>query len=128
MFRIPLALAFCLSLAAGAQAQDAGNGERVFAACKLCHQLGVDAKSVAGPELNGIIGRRAGTVAGFAYSAANKSADITWTGETLAAFLRDPKGVLPGNKMLYAGLKDDQKIADLIAFLRQYDANGRKAP
>ena len=53
MFRIPLALAFCLSLAAGAQAQDAGNGERVFAACKLCHQLGVDAKSVAGPELNG---------------------------------------------------------------------------
>ena len=128
MFRTPFALSLCLGLAAGAQAQDAGNGERVFAACKLCHQLGVDAKSAAGPELNGILGRRAGAVAGFAYSAANKSADIVWTGETLSAFLRDPKGVLPGNKMLYAGLKDDQKIADLIAFLRQYDASGRKAP
>ena len=73
MFRIPLALSLCLSLAAGAQAQDAGNGERVFAACKLCHQLGVDAKSAAGPELNGILGRRAG-------DARHRSGSRLWAG------------------------------------------------
>lgn len=109
-----------------AQAQDAAAGEKVFAVCKACHQIGETAKNSVGPELNGLIGRHSGSVAGYSYSAANKNSGITWDEATFREYIKDPKAKIPGTKMVFAGLKDDKKIDDLIAFLKQFDASGKK--
>ncbi|MDH6257599.1 cytochrome c family protein [Bradyrhizobium sp. BR13661] len=108
------------------RAQDAAAGEKVFVVCKACHQIGDNAKNVVGPVLNGIIGRKAGSVPGYAYSAANKDSGITWDEPTFREYIKDPKAKVPGTKMVYAGLKDEQKISDLLAFLKQFDADGKK--
>jgi cytochrome c len=108
------------------RAQDAAAGEKVFAVCKACHQIGETAKNGVGPILNGIIGRKSGSIAGYSYSAANKDSGITWDEATFREYIKDPKAKIPGTKMIYAGLKDEQKISDLIAFLKQYDADGKK--
>jgi cytochrome c len=108
------------------RAQNAEAGEKIFAVCKACHQIGETAKNSVGPVLNGLIGRKAGSVAGYSYSAANKDSGITWDEATFREYIRDPKAKIPGTKMIYAGLKDEQKITDLIAFLKQYDADGKK--
>ncbi len=109
-----------------AQAQDAAAGEKVFAVCKACHQIGETAKNSVGPELNGLIGRHSGSVAGYSYSAANKNSGLTWDEATFREYIKDPKAKIPGTKMVYAGLKDEKKIDDLIAFLKQFDASGKK--
>lgn len=109
-----------------AQAQDAAAGEKVFAVCKACHQIGETAKNSVGPELNGLIGRHSGSVAGYNYSAANKNSGLTWDEATFREYIKDPKAKIPGTKMVYAGLKDEKKIDDLIAFLKQFDASGKK--
>lgn len=109
-----------------AHAQDAAAGEKVYAPCRSCHQIGPTAKNAVGPVHNGLIGRKAGTFPGYTYSAANKDSGLTWDEETFRRYIKDPKGVIPGTKMAYAGIKDDQKITDLIAFLKQYDAQGNK--
>jgi cytochrome c len=109
-----------------AGAQDAAAGEKVFAVCKACHQIGENAKTAVGPVLNGVIGRKAGTVAGYAYSAANKDSGITWDEPTFREYIKDPKAKVPGTKMIYAGLKDEQKVNDLLAYLKQFDADGKK--
>jgi cytochrome c len=109
-----------------ASAQDAAAGEKVFSTCKLCHQIGENAKNAVGPVLNGVIGRKAGTVAGYSYSDANKNSGITWDEVTFREYIKDPKAKVPGTKMAYAGLKDEQKINDLLAFLKQFDADGKK--
>lgn len=109
-----------------ARAQDAAAGEKVFAVCKACHQIGENAKNAVGPVLNGIIGRKAGNVPGYSYSAANKGSGITWDEPTFREYIKDPKAKIPGTKMIYAGLKDEQKTNDLIAFLKQFDADGKK--
>jgi cytochrome c len=111
-----------------ALAQDAGAGEKVFVPCRACHQIGESAKNAVGPILNGVIGRKAGTVEGYNYSTANKNSGLTWDEATFREYIKDPKAKVPGTKMVYAGLKDEQKISDLIAFLKQYDAAGKKAP
>ena len=108
------------------RAQDAAAGEKVFAVCKACHQIGENAKNAVGPVLNGIIGRKSGSIAGYSYSAANENSGITWDEATFREYIKDPKAKIPGTKMIYAGLKDEQKISDLIAFLKQYDADGKK--
>jgi cytochrome c len=108
------------------RAQDAAAGEKVFVVCKACHQIGDNAKNVVGPVLNGIIGRKAGSVSGYAYSAANKDSGITWDEPTFREYIKDPKAKIPGTKMVYAGLKDEQKVSDLIAYLKQFDADGKK--
>lgn len=109
-----------------AQAQDAAAGEKIFAVCKACHQIGETAKNAVGPELNGLIGRPAGSAPGYNYSTANKNSGLTWDEATFREYIKDPKAKVPGTKMIYAGLKDDQKITDLIAFLKQFDASGKK--
>lgn len=110
-----------------AQAQDAANGEKVFAQCRACHQIGPNAKNAVGPLLNGVIGRKAGTVEGYNYSPANKNSGLTWDEATFTDYIKDPKAKVPGTKMVYAGLKDEQRIKDLIAYLKQFDAQGQKA-
>ena len=127
MRRLVVSVAAVLWLAASASAQDPAKGEKIFVTCKTCHQIGEGAKNAIGPELNGIIGRKAGSVAGYSYSDANKNSGITWDGANLAEYLKDPKAKVPGTKMVFAGIKDDKKIQDLIAFLKQFDAAGKKA-
>ena len=109
-----------------ARAQDAAAGEKVFGVCKMCHQIGDGAKNAVGPVLNGVIGRQAGSVAGYNYSDANKKSGITWDEATFREYIKDPKAKVPGTKMIYAGLKDEQKTNDLVAFLKQFDADGKK--
>lgn len=108
------------------RAQDAVAGEKVFAVCKACHQIGENAKNVVGPTLNGLIGRKAGSVPGYSYSVANKDSGITWEESTFREYIKDPKAKIPGTKMIYAGLKDEKRTTDLIAFLKQFDADGKK--
>lgn len=110
----------------GAHAQDAAAGEKVFAQCRACHQVGEKAKNVVGPVMNGLFGRTAGTVEGYSYSAANKNSGITWTEEVFAEYIKNPRAKIPGTKMIYAGLKDEKRIADLTAYLKQFDASGKK--
>lgn len=107
---------------AGAQAQDSAAGEKVFAQCKACHQVGPAARSAVGPPLNGLFGRAAGKVAGYNYSAANKNSNLTWDDATFADYIKNPKAKVPGTKMTYPGLKDDEKIRNLIAYLHTFDS------
>ena len=122
-----LSIAVCFVGIGAAEAQDAAAGEKTFAQCRACHQIGESAKNAVGPVLNGLFGRKAGSVEGYSYSAANKNSGITWDEATFAEYIKDPKAKVPGTKMIYAGLKDEQRIKDLIAFLKQFDATGKKA-
>ncbi len=98
-----------------AAAQDAAQGQQVFKQqCALCHDV-TPGKNRVGPSLAGIVGRQSGSIPGFPYSDSNKNAGITWTAESLAPYLQNPRGVVAGTKMAYAGLKDDKKRNDLIA-------------
>lgn len=108
-------------------AQSAEKGERVFAQCRACHQIGETAKNLVGPQLNGVFGRKTGTVEGYGYTEANKNANITWDEATFREYMLDPKGKIPGTKMAFAGIKNPQQITDLIAYLKQFDATGKKA-
>jgi cytochrome c len=117
---------FAVAGAGEVRAQDAAAGEKVFGVCKMCHQIGDNAKNAVGPVLNGVIGRKAGSAAGYSYSDANKNSGITWDEATFRDYIKDPKAKVPGTKMIYAGLKDEQKTNDLVAFLKQFDADGKK--
>lgn len=100
-----------------AHAQDAAAGETVFKRqCAICHAV-VQGKNMIGPSLAGIVGRKAGTVPNFRYSAANRDSGITWDAAQLDPYLTNPKAVIPGTIMAYAGQKDAKQRADLIAYL-----------
>ncbi len=122
-----LLLAAALSFAAShAFAQDIANGEDVFKKCRACHAIGTGAKNLVGPQLNGLVGRKSGSSEGFPYSEANKSSGVTWDKETFLKYIKDPKGFMPGNKMAFAGVKDEQDAADLFAYIAQFNADGSK--
>jgi cytochrome c2 len=100
-----------------AKAQDAAAGQAVFKTqCSICHSV-VAGKNMMGPSLFGVVGRPAGHVPGFHYSAANKGSGLTWDAATLNRFIASPQTVVPKTIMPYPGLKDDKKRADLIAYL-----------
>ena len=122
-----LAAALVAVAPAAALAQDAAAGEKIFAQCRACHQVGPTAKNAVGPVLNGLFGRKSGTIEGYAYSEPNKNSGITWDEATFADYIKDPRAKIPGTKMVYPGLKDEQRIKDLIAYLKQFDATGKKA-
>lgn len=117
--------ALALAVAAPAFAEgDAESGEKVYRKCKSCHMVGEDAENRLGPLLNGIVGAPAGAVEGFGYSDAitEKAAEgLVWTEENLAAYLAKPKDFIPGNKMSFAGLRKDDDIADVIAYLATFE-------
>ncbi len=118
MRRTLLSVIATLSLVTPALADgDAAQGEKVFGKCKACHEFA--AKNKVGPTLHGVIGRKAGTVEGFKYSEAMVNSGITWDVTTLTAYLKDPKGYVPGNKMAFAGLKKDEEVVDVIAYIQQ---------
>jgi cytochrome c len=120
-------VAFVLLGSGTALAQDPAAGEKVFTQCRACHQVGETAKNAVGPILNGLFGRKSGTIEGYNYSAANKNSGITWDEATFREYIKDPKAKIPGTKMVFAGVKDEQRITDLIAYLKQFDASGKKA-
>ncbi len=109
-----------------AVAQDAAAGEKVFAKCKICHQIGEGAKNMVGPVLDGVVGRKAGSYPDYHYSDANKKSGITWDEANLKKYLKDPKGVVPGTKMVFPGLQSDDDIANVIAYLKQFGPDGKK--
>jgi cytochrome c len=127
MVRITALAALLCTLAAGAWAQDVAAGEKSFAKCRACHQVGPTAKNGVGPVLNGLFGRKAGTVPGFAYTAQNRDSGIVWEPAVFAEYIRDPKAKIPGTRMVFAGIKNEQEVKDLTAYLQQFDAEGKKA-
>lgn len=105
-----------------AASQDALAGEKTFAKCKVCHVADTDQNKI-GPSLKGVIGRPAGTLEGYKYSAAMADAGkggMVWDAATLTTYLHDPKGLVKGTKMAFAGLKVDKDVADVIAYLKQF--------
>jgi len=98
----------------------AESGESAFQACLQCHATKAGVNRV-GPSLAGIVGRKAGTVAGYNYSAANANIDIVWTEENLFDFLANPNRVIDGTKMIFSGLLDIQERADIIAYMKSLD-------
>jgi len=104
------------------QAQDAAAGEKVFTKCKVCHVADADTNKI-GPSLQGVIGRIAGTHPDFKYSEAMIAAGasgVKWDEPTLTAYLHDPKALVKGTKMAFAGLKKDEDVANVIAYLKQF--------
>lgn len=122
--QILLAAVATVLISAPAWAQDAEAGKKVFNKCMACHAVGPGAKNKVGPELNGLFGRPAGSVEGYAYSKANKESGITWTEETFTTYIQDPRGVVKGTKMAFAGIKDEKQIADLVAYLKTFGPTG----
>ncbi len=110
-----------------AVAQDAAAGEKVFGKCKICHQIGEGAKNAVGPVLNGVVGRKAGTIEGYSYSSANKDSGLTWDEATLKEYLKNPRGKVPGTKMIFPGLTSEKDIDDVIAYLKQFGPDGKKS-
>lgn len=119
------AIVFAASTGA-ASAQDAAAGEQSFKKCIACHSIGEGAKNKVGPELNGLDGRKSGTVEGFNYSDANKGAAITWGEAVFKDYIKDPRGKIPGTKMVFAGIKNEQEVNDLWAYLKQFGPDGAK--
>ena len=106
--------------AARAQVGDAARGERVFATqCKACHTLENGGSNAAGPNLYGLMARRSGAARGYGFSEAMRRFAIEWNDQTLANYLRDPKGDMPGTKMIFAGIKRPDQLADVIAYLKE---------
>jgi cytochrome c len=104
--------------------QDIAAGEQSFKKCLPCHAVGEGAKNKVGPELNGLDGRKAGAVADYNYTEANKNSGITWNETTFKEYIRDPRAKIPGTKMVFAGIRNEQEATALWAYLKQFDANG----
>jgi cytochrome c len=107
-----------------AMAQDVAKGENSFHKCLPCHSIGDGAENKIGPELNGLDGRHSGSVDGFDYSDANKNSGIVWNEAKFKEYIQDPRGVVPGTKMIFAGIKNPQEINDLWAYVSQFKADG----
>jgi cytochrome c len=120
-----LVLVVSSAAATGALAQDVAAGKTSFNKCMACHRIGEGAKNLVGPELNGLDGRKAGTVEGYNYSDANKNSGITWNEAQFKEYIKDPKAKIPGTKMAFAGIKNEKEINDLWAFISQYDKDGK---
>lgn len=122
---VPLAALAALVLAGAAPpaaAQDAAAGQRVFNQCRACHTVDRGGRNGVGPNLHGVVERKAGAVEGFRYSGPMREkaeGGLAWTEDNLRAYLRNPKEVVPGGSMAYPGLRNEQQLNDLVAYLKQ---------
>jgi cytochrome c2 len=113
------AATFALGIGTAHAAGDAAAGKKVFNKCRACHKVEEGKKSPVGPNLFGVFGREAGAGDFKRYSKAMKNSGITWDEETIGAYLKDPKGYIPKNKMAFPGLKKDKDVANVIAYLKE---------
>ncbi|MBS0274052.1 MAG: c-type cytochrome [Proteobacteria bacterium] len=104
-------------LASQAQAADAENGATVFQRCAICHSNTRGAGARIGPNLFGVVGRKAGTMPDFPYSAAMKKAGFVWTPDKLMAYVQHPQQVVPGNRMAFAGITSKKDAHELVEYL-----------
>ena len=109
-----------------AKAQDLAAGEQSFRKCFPCHSIGPDAKNKVGPVLNGLDGRKSGTVEGYSYTDANKNSGIIWSQQAFAEYIKNPMARIKGTKMVFAGIKNEKEIANLWAYISQFKADGSK--
>jgi cytochrome c len=125
MKKLILSALVVIASSAAALAEDAAAGKTLFNKCLACHAIGEGAKNKVGPELNGLDGRKSGSAPDYNYSDANKNSGITWSEAQFKEYIKDPKAKIPGTKMVFAGIKNDQEVNDLWAFLAQYDKDGK---
>jgi cytochrome c len=126
---IALPMLMLLASTSASLAQDAAAGEKVFKKCQTCHNIGEGAKIKVGPPLNGIVGRPAATWEGFAYSKAAKDhAPITgtWDADKIFTYLADPNKFLGGPSKMVFKLPSEQERKDVIAYVSQFDIDGKK--
>ena len=114
-----------IAAASAALAQDADAGKASFNKCLACHAVGEGAKNKVGPLLNGLDGRKSGTVEGYSYSKANKNSGITWNKDVFLEYIRDPKAKIPGTKMAFAGIKNEKEANALWDYVSQFDKDGK---
>jgi cytochrome c len=108
-----------------ANAQDVAAGKTSFNKCLACHAIGENAKNKVGPELNGLDGRKSGTVEGYSYSDANKNSGITWNEKEFKEYIKAPKAKIPGTKMAFAGITKESEVDSLWAYIAQFDKDGK---
>ncbi|MGZ5897158.1 MAG: c-type cytochrome [Xanthobacteraceae bacterium] len=120
-----LALAAAIVLISPVMAQDIDAGERSFRKCTPCHSIGPDAANKLGPVLNGLDGRKSGSVENYSYSDANKNSGITWNETEFLDYITDPKAKIPNTKMIFPGIKTEKERKDLWAYLKQFDKVGK---
>lgn len=120
-------LAFIAPVAAARADGDPAAGEAIFKQkCSVCHKIGEGAKNAVGPNLSGVVGRHSGIEEGYSYSDANKNSGLVWDVATLNTYLTNPKALVPGTKMIFAGLPKEEDRANVIAYLSQFNADGSK--
>ena len=121
-FVAPLLLCAVMFAAPAYADGDAAAGQKIYAQCRACHSLEAG-KNGLGPSLKGVVGRKAASVESFkTYSPAMQKSGVTWTEDNIKKYLADPKGFVPGNRMVYAGLKKPEDVENVIAYIKQESA------
>jgi len=123
---LAVAGAVIVASASGAWAQDLAAGENSFKKCLPCHSVGADAKNKVGPVLNGLEGRKSGTIEGYSYTDANKNSGITWGEEVFREYIKDPRGKIPGTKMVFAGIKNENEANNLWTYVSSFAKDGKQ--
>ena len=125
MRRLIVGVVVVAATSAAALGQDIEAGQTSFKKCQVCHDVGEAAKNKIGPILNGLDGRKSGSVDGHSYSEANKNSGITWSETTFKEYINDPRAKIPDTKMVFPGIKNEKEAGDLWAYLKQFDQNGK---
>jgi cytochrome c len=118
-------LVAALMINGAASAADVAKGEKIFTKCKPCHDVGENAKNKVGPVLNGLEGRKSGSVPGYRYSDANKNSGIVWSEAEFVDYIKDPRAKVPGTKMVFVGIKKEDEAKNLWKYISQFDDNGK---
>jgi cytochrome c len=126
MNKLTVAVAALTISIGAAHGQDLAAGATSFKKCASCHDVGEKAKNKVGPLLNGLEGRKSGTIPEFNYSDANKDSGIVWDEAQFIDYIKDPKAKIPSTKMVFAGIKNETEAKALWAFLKQFGADGKK--
>lgn len=126
MMRVSIAIVAFATSARVAAAGDIAAGQTVFKKCMPCHSIGETGKNMVGPVLNGLKGRKSGSVAAYNYSDANKNSGIVWDEAPFKEYIKDPKAKIPGTKMVFPGIKNEKDADDLWSFLEQFGPDGKK--
>jgi cytochrome c len=124
--RIVTGIAVIAAATGAAAAQDLAAGAKSYKKCSACHDIGPNAKNKVGPVLNGLDGRKSGTIAGYNYSDANKNSGIVWNEAQFLDYIKDPKAKIPKTKMVFAGIKNEDEAKSLWAFIKQHGPDGNK--